>query len=379
MTEILSMNHWGGANYRDQADALFSRSHQQVKGGWQQYPGVGVESPDAYNIDYDPQGLQKRLGSVSYQDLTSILVASDALLGGFEFRSPGGSRAEFAIGKKSIYTDQSGTWIRIKDSASADFSWDSDITMFTVTFGDGHWFVGSNGTNNEIATWRSGADLDPEMKNGNTYEDAFGSGTNVMTGTWPTAAKLVAFIHGRLCWSKGDVLIEYTPMGHTASSGIWDLAGSTAGAFHAVGDIRMLTTFIPKGANIATDEMLVVGTSNGMHVTTWFLVSDRLNTEGGEAPLNHAAFCQTQNWIVYLTDKKSIKAFNGGQIIDLGARLKSANNDGPLDNMSISDSEDDAFALYDAEKEQAKLWFTMNKAPLLHFDRMNGIQHDHPS
>lgn len=362
MTETFSIDFWGGMNARDQADALPSNSHQRVQGGWVQFPGVGVESPNLLNVDFGSQGLKKRLGSASYQDLTSILVSGDTLLGGFEFRSPGGSRAEFAIGAKSIYTNQSGTWAQINDSASAAFTFDSDITKFTVTFGDGHWFLGTDGANNEIQTWKTGADLDAEMKLNNTYEDAYGAGTHTITGVWPTGAYLVAFINSRLCWSTGSVLVEYTPMAHTASSGVWDLGGSTAGLFHALGDIRFLTNFIPKGGNVRTDEILVVGTSFGIGATTGFQTYDRINEEADDAPLNHQCFAKADNWIVYATDRKNVKAFNGVEVIDLGVRLKSAAKSGPLDSMSISDSEDDCFALYDGNKAQVKIWFTTSSA-----------------
>ena len=361
MPEMFSIEYFGSVNQRDQSDALIARSHTQVQGGFRQAPNVPSESPYMLNVDYDPQGLRKRLGSTLYKSLISLLQSGETLLGGCEFLpANSGTRIQFIVGSKSFYSDQaiSGTFVQLNTSASVVYTHAATASKFTVTFADGHLFIGLNGAN-QIQTYKYGADLDPAMLAGNLYENAYGAATNTITGTWATGTYLVASIHERLIFSDGQTLFEYTPMASTASSGIWDLIGVTAGAYHALGRIKFFATFVPQLRD-SNEAILYIGTSKGLQMVTGFeRETDRtLPVENAPEPLNHKAWCKTKNWIMYLTVTRDIAMVQGGTILtNIGARLKSPDESGFLDGMDISNSETNAIAFYNPEKEQALLFF----------------------
>ena len=358
---ILSIDSWGGMNARDQADQLVSRSHAPSQGGWAQYPGVGAESPDMLNVDYDPQGIQKRLGSASYADLSATIPSGDSMILGGEWRTSSGARIEFAVTTTTIMTTQSGSWAKINASTGATaFTFPSNVTKGTAATLEGHLFFFTDGASNRIEHTRDLAAMDANLQSGNLFNFAYGTATAAaVTGSWPQAVPYGTVVNSRLAWSSGNVLIEFTPMSRTSGSGTWDLAGSTAGNFRAAGNIRFLTTFIPRGGNKIVDEIVVAGTSVGLESSTGFNEYDRLNREeGSEAPLNHKCFCKSNNWLIYLTDKKNIHGYNGDQVIDLGERLKNSNRDGPLDNMHISTSETNSWAIYNGITQQAWLAFS---------------------
>ncbi|KKM27552.1 hypothetical protein LCGC14_1573560 [marine sediment metagenome] len=299
-------------------------------------------------------------------DLRTYRVAlSTKILASTEWENPSdGTRIEMHLTDVTILTNQSGSWVAVKDSASANYAHTTTATKGMFVKGDGHLFSFFDGASNEIQAYREGADLDPAMSNGNTYEDAFGSDTHTMTGTWPTAAYLGAYVNSRLAWSTGSVLIEYTPMAHTDKSGVWDLLGSEAGAFHASGNIRCIVPFSPHLSN-ANEEVIFVGTNEGWEITSGFLSYDRLvRMQGARPPLNHKAYCTTLNWLVYLTDNKGIFAINARTNIDLGRRFQKADGTGFLDDMLISSSESDAFGFYNSRKKQAQFWFTTSASAL---------------
>mgnify|MGYP001617584029 FL=1 len=359
--QVFSIDYWGGMNARDQADQLVSRSHAQVEGGWRQFPGIGVESPDLLNIDYDPLGIRKRYGSASYQDLSAVMASGDSLVAGIEWTNADSTTMELIVTTTRILTNASGTWGAINATSGASvFAFTGAVTKASLVPLDGHMFIFTNGTGNYIQTTRNGTQIDPQMVSGNVYTDAYGSGTHTITGTWPTASHLGAAVNSRLCAGEEGLLIEYTPMLHESSSGVWDLAGGGAGAFHVTsGEMLFMTNYIPKGGNRVTDEVLVVGTSGGIESTTGFEEYDRLNVEqGAEGVLNHKCYCKGNGWLIYLTRNKNLQGYNGQEVIDFGARLRTAIDTGPLDAMDLATSETNAFAMYLPEKMQAVLWYS---------------------
>ncbi len=268
-----------------------------------------------------------------------------------------GTQIQIAVTKYSAYTKQSGSWVRLKDSSSNPYYHDTKVSKVTFARADGHLFIGTD-NQNLIQVYRSGADLDAEMSNGNTYENAYGTGTNAMTGTWPRGAYMVVAIHERLGFTDGNVLIEYTPMAHTVSSGIWDLIGSTGGATHVAGEIRFMTTFVPEFSD-SIQETLYVGTSEGIETLTGFEPYDNVvRIEGSPPPLNHRAYCRSGQWLIYQTIQGDIWATNGRATIDLGRRLKSLDQSGPLDAMNITTSKTKAFCFWNRKKKQAQFFHT---------------------
>lgn len=185
--------------------------------------------------------------------------------------------------------------------------------------------------------------------------------TNTVTGTWTLGCYMVASIHSRLCYSKGNELVEYTSMAHTPSTGIHDLTGSvtTSGFFVAGGKIKMLTPYVPYLTD-SLAESLYVGTSNGFEVYSGMTASDQvLKIEGARSPLNHLCFAKSQNWLIYATEDRNIIGINGAYVIDLGRRLRSPAEDGFLDDINVDTSvANNAYGLYDDEKRQAYLYFS---------------------
>src|SRR3990167_865280 len=309
---VFSIDFFGGMNARDQADQLVSRGYAQTQNGWKQYPGVGVESPDMLNVDYDPLGLRKRYGSASYQDLSAVMPSGDSLVAGIEWTNADSTTMELIVTTTTVLTNASGTWgiINATSGASA-FAFTGAVTKASLVPLDGHMFILTNGTGNYIQTTRNGTQIDPQMV-------------------------------------------------HTTDSGVWDLLGDGAGAFHATsGEILFMTNYIPKGGNRVTDEIIVVGTTGGIESTTGFEEYDRLNVEqGAEGVLNHKCFCKVNSWLLYLTRNRNLQAYNGQEVIDLGARLRTATLTGPLDAMDLATSKTNAFALTLPEKMQAILWYS---------------------
>ena len=189
----------------------------------------------------------------------------------------------------------------------------------------------------------------------NAYVEAYDTSTShSVTGLWETAAYLGEDVNDRLAFSVGNSLLEYTPRSRTASSGIWDLAGSEAGFYGARGAIVAIASFVPEGGDI-NRQLLHVFTTAGPGVLTGFQEYDEAmdaNKQTGGVPLNHRCVVATKNWLMYLTDKKDIEAINGPTWINIGRRLKNREKTGPLDGISISQSADAAFGLYDSENER---------------------------
>lgn len=354
-----SIQYFGGINENDQANALVPRSYVEGESGYQQR--ASIESPQMINIDYDTQGIRTRLGSLEDANLTSILVTAEVLVAGCEWINPSTNvRVEIVVGKKSIYLKSSPTasWAQINDSGGSAYTHsDGSVAKCSFVEVDGHLFIGLDGTN-RIQVYLSGANLSPQMVSGNTYTEAFGAAsTHVMTGTWPTAAYLLSTINSRLIWSTGNTLVEFSPMARTSSSGVWDYAGSTSGFYQAAGSIKAFIPFTPNLADSFT-ELLYIGTSQGMEVLSGFSTTDKLvRIQGSQSPLNHMAFAKCQNWVVYLTESKSLLGINGMVVINLGRRLKTTEVDGILDLLQQSASLTYAFGFYDPVRFQALFFF----------------------
>ncbi len=349
-----SISQFGGMNSSDQADMLVSRAYQATQNGYVQK--IPVESPDLKNMDFDQKGIRPRFGSVEDSNLSSVMVSGESLIRGVEWNNPStGTRIEIVVGKKSIYTNQSGSWVQLNDSASAAYTHDADVTKVGFASTDGHLFIGLDGAN-QIQVYKSGADLDDEMKENETYEEVFTATTHTITGTWPTGCYLITVVNSRLIWSDGNTLLEYSPLAHTASQGIWDR--TNGGFYQANGNIRMMTSFVPHHTDSVT-EVLYVGTDIGIEATTGFATTDKLvRIEGSRSPLNHQAYAKTLNWLCYLTDDFNLMGINGSRIVDLGRRLKKPDRSGLLDSMALDESETSAYGFYNAQKQQAQFWFS---------------------
>lgn len=352
---------FGGLNVNDQEDELVMRSHQAVQGGYAQV--APAESPYLLNIDFTKVGIEKRLGSTEDSDLTAtgdnVLLPADYLIDGCEFYGANdGVRYEIMVSNLTIYVRSSGgSWAQINDSASSAYTHAASVTKCGFAYTDGHLFIGLDG-GNQIQVFKQGADLDDEMLAGNTYEEAYSATTHTIEGTWATGCYLVGTVHERLVFSDGNTVLYYTPMAYTASSGIWKL-GATY--FLTQGRIRSIDAMTPLFTD-SLQEILYLGTDRGMEVLTGFdTTSDIVSRiHGSKAPLNHRCTAITKNWLVYLTNDKNIYAINKTAVIDIGRRLRSSTNDGPLDVMYLADALNTAFAAYNSNKEQAYFCFPTN-------------------
>ena len=355
-----SIRVFGGLNVNDQEDQLVLRSHQLSGNGYNQI--APAESPDLKNIDFTKSGFQKRLGSTEDGDLSStgddVLVADEILVAGCEFTDSNSTdRYEILVGKKSMYVSKNGAaFTQLNDSASAAYTHsDQTVTKAGFAMTDGHLFIGLDGTN-QIQVFKRGADLDPEMLAANLYEEAHSATTHTIEGTWPTGCYLLTTVHSRLVFSDGDVVLYYTPMAYTATSGIWKLGSAF---FFTQGRILSLNSMSPEYSD-SLSEILYVGTEVGFEVLTGFdPTSDTVNRiSGSKSPLNHQCVAISKNWLCYLTNEKSIYAINKTSVIDLGRRLKNTNMDGPLDNLNLANSLVNAFGVYSDSREQAYFFYT---------------------
>ena len=179
---------------------------------------------------------------------------------------------------------------------------------------------------------------------------------NAVTGDWALGTFLGTTIHDRLLFSAGAAFYEYTPMAHETSSGIWNLGADEAGAAFTDGRITMMATFSP--TEDETDAVAYVGSTGGMRARTGYQDYDRHRDVHDETPLNHKAWCKSQNWVIYLTRDKNILAINGSLVLDIGARLRASDGTGPLDGMDVDQSETFAVGHYDEKRQQARFWFS---------------------
>jgi len=316
---------FGGGNWNDQATQLIARSHVPFQGGFsQRFP---VESPNLLNIDYDPQGIMKRRGSAASDDISGLLPASDSVIGGVEFVTAGGARIEIIVTVKTIFTNQSGSFAQINTSGSSAYTHAADVSKCSFAQTDGLLFIGIDGAN-KIQVYKTGADLDPELDNGNTYEEAIGGGTQTVTGTWGTGYYIVFTIHGRLVISKGDHIAEFTDIDQP-----WDLAGGGNKPLPA--RIVAATSFVPHGGD-SNRPLAVFFTENGIVYLEGFMAFDQVYVVSGSGvPVSYRSYVATNDWLMYLTEKSTIEATNINRTIDVGRRLKA--NDGVTGPMDTFD------------------------------------------
>lgn len=182
----------GGLNTWDQADQLVRRSHQRTaNGGWQQI--APMESPAISNIEFFQDGWGTRLGSVSSDDLRSVMVAGDTLLDGFEWRNPASqARILIVISSLTIYTNQSGSWAQLlhANSGGTAYTHGSTITKWMFSQVDGHLLITTDGGTNRIRVYRSGTTLDDPLGNNTstaTVNVTSNSGQKVLSITATTS------------------------------------------------------------------------------------------------------------------------------------------------------------------------------------------------
>lgn len=155
---------FGGLNQSDQENVLLNRSHEISPNGFvQRYPS---ESPELLNIDFDSQGITKRKGSTSHLDITGVMVADDELIRGTEIiQVSDNAHTEVIVSKKTIYTNESGSFAQINKSDGVAYLHANDVTRVDFAYVDGHLFIGMDGTDNTIQVYRGGANLDPHFHN----------------------------------------------------------------------------------------------------------------------------------------------------------------------------------------------------------------------
>ena len=433
----LVVDHFGGLNVNDSADVLFRISHgMDGAGNWVTRPGVGMPFRQMSNVDYFPNGIQSRLGSAELATLVSILQSAETLLEIVEWRVPTtNARVLFAVGTKSMYLNQSGSWAQIKwnNTAATAYTHPATIAKCSIRAVDNHLCIGTDSTN-YIQVYRSGAALDDQLHANTTtttvdadsnsgqkvlniaattsfavgdrvrinsggardesgyiasisagasitlmdnltythtavqadvvaveniYEDAYGSATHTITGVWDAGSYLLESINERLVFGTGNGLVRFTPRAYTASSGVWDLAADPTHNYYTTkGNVRALAKFKPELQDDFVDVLLIF-TSEGPLATTGFDPNyDQPVAYGDSVPINHRAIAQIENWLVYLTEDRSIFAHNGMREIDLGRRFKSHEKTGPLDEVDLTESATDAHAAYDRDNKKWLCWVT---------------------
>lgn len=193
----------------------------------------------------------------------------------------------------------------------------------------------------------------------NLYNIANTSTTKVITGNTGTGNYLLENIQNRLIYGSGTIILNYTPVPGVAS-GIWDILNSST--YQASSPIKAITTFTPYLTN-TLDQKIYIGTNSGWELVTGFTASDLvIRLDGASPPVNHKSFCNTKNWLLYLSSDKGIYGINGTTVIDIGRRLKTRSFDGVLDQMSLSSSETSSFSFYNREREQAYFFFTTDSS-----------------
>lgn len=279
-----------------------------------------------------------------------VLLDGDVVVDARSYTNPAtNSRSTLILSKKSIYTDQSGSYRQINDSVSAPYTHnDKLVTKGSIALVDGHRFIGMNGSN-KIQVDRGGADLDDELDNGKTYIEAFGGGTQIVTGTWGAAYFKVAGIHDRLVFSDGGSTVQFTDAQQP-----WDLAGG--GNRPARAAVIDMVSHSPQFGD-SLNELLYVFTATGVEFMSGFTASDFFkNIEGAPAPLNHRVVISTANWLAYVSAAGGIWGISGNRIIDIGARLNEpAGTSGPLDDINETQAATIAFGFYNERKRQA-IW-----------------------
>lgn len=362
----LSVTRVGGVNYADDPGMLAARAlGADASGAPAQI--APLEFPDALDIDFFPSGFGKRHGSTYLESLTTQMAAvetaagvsagTEELIRGKSFKQVGGSRTRVIVGKYGIYIDTGsgwnaatysggGTYYHGKSAATA-----TAATKASMVELDGRLFIATD-ANTYIQVLRSATTLDQEMKEGNTYNDSYGGGTHVMTGSagqWDKACYIVFAMQGRLCYSNGSSVVQAT------TSNPYDRLNGTFIQFR--GPVIAAGTFVRRQENVFNETMYAL-TPVGVEFQAGFTASDApMWLSGSGECINYRMACVTRNWLMYMTTARTIEMANLTRFDDIGRRLKSQDNSrGTLATISLSNTATYGFSFYNALKKQAQFY-----------------------
>ena len=353
----INITVFGGLNVNDAPESLAGRSMQHYEGTWSHRIGVSgpvpVEASRMVNCELERQRVRQRKGSTAIVDLgaagLNVLVAGDEILEGIEYRNPvTNARVQVLVGKKSIYTNQSGTFTQVNNNSGTPYTHaDPNVTRVGLARVDGHLFIGLDGAN-KIQVYRNGANLDPEMSGGNLYFHTNGGASTPITGVWGDGCFLVAGVHGRLVFCDGSTTVQYT-----APFAPWDLGGALAGNKAARARVLAMASHAPLFADSLSEVLYILGAGEA-EVLTGFTLSDVFQgITGAPPPISHRAVISTAGWLCYMAQDGGLWGINGANVINLGRRLKAFDGTGPLDDISLASAETTADAFYDADRKQA--------------------------
>lgn len=189
----------------------------------------------------------------------------------------------------------------------------------------------------------------------NRYTQALGGTVSAITGTWGLGYYIGMNLHNRLCFSKGDVALEYS-----GPTNPWDRFNG--GAIAADGPIVACEAFTPRFGNLlgAVGVLHTLADGAALQYVSGFDPNDTIRTIAGASPTwNHKSVVSTMNWIVYPTRYGRWEATDLMRVIDVGRRLKSPDGTGPLDtpNLTASAAFLNGFAFYDFNKRQAQVYY----------------------
>jgi len=173
MPQVFSIGSWGSSNHRDQPEELIERSHVLGQGGWSPRvlasgKPVGTESPDQLNTDFHEKGLQKRLGSASYVDLSASIPAGDSIVATLETVRYDGSTLEFAVTTTTIMANVAAAgWAQLNATTGASvFTFADSVANASIVPHDGHTFFFTDGASNYAQVYRTGTAIDPQTPDG---------------------------------------------------------------------------------------------------------------------------------------------------------------------------------------------------------------------
>jgi len=293
----IEFTDFGGGNWKDQRSILMRRSHTQTNIGFQNV--AYTESPDLQNVDIIDRSIGKRRGSTARDSLASILESGETLIKGIFWRNS----IQVIVGTKSIYTDQSGTWAQVKTSGGAAYT-HSGVTRVSFVPLDGHLFICMDA--GKIQVYRAGANLDAPLDNGNTYTEIY-SGTNTVTGSWGTGYYIATSFYGRLVFSTGNSILEYTDVNQP-----WDLTGG--GNFPSSGKVFALRPHVPQFGD-SLSSILYIGTGVGWEFTSNLASASTI--EGSPPTMSNKTVLTSKNWIMYLSADGGLHGINGNRVINL--------------------------------------------------------------
>ena len=196
--------------------------------------------------------------------------------------------------------------------------------------------------------------------------DGYSATARRFTGVWNVGYELIERLHDRIVYGKGDNFIEYTPSYYAANSGIWD--ASAGGFFVTPAPVRAMRQFVPEGGGDMNAHIYMFTDGGVVSRPGMSDFDEVVANNSNSAVLNKDCVAQIENWLVYLTRDKQLRAVNGRMDIDIGRRLKSRDGtSGPLDAMDVTRSEATAFLFYDPKKK--KLYANFSSATAFFNDR----------